>query len=88
MRAINRKWLSSKLHPIIIETKTQDKQSEIAARHKVTDNADERPRILAQTYNKPKNNTAEEYKQPAVTKTAARRERRTSNAPIHKIKDL
>lgn len=41
MRTINRKWLSSKLHPIIIRTKKVDKQSQITARHKVTANTGE-----------------------------------------------
>lgn len=44
MRTINRKLLSSKLHPIIIRTKKNtDKQSQIAARHKVTDDMNKRP---------------------------------------------
>lgn len=44
MRTINRKLLSSKLHPIIIRTKKNtDRQSQIAARHKVTDDMNKRP---------------------------------------------
>lgn len=43
MRTINRKLLSSKLHPIIIGTENTHKQSQIAARHKVTDNMNGRP---------------------------------------------
>lgn len=43
MRTINRKLLSSKLHPIIIGTENTHKQSQIAARHKVTDNMSGRP---------------------------------------------
>lgn len=43
MRTINRKLLSSKLHPIIIGTENTHKQSQFAARHKVTDNMNGRP---------------------------------------------
>lgn len=62
MRTINRKCLSSKLHPIIIKTKTQRKQSQIAARHKVTDDMNKRSHISAQTYNNRKNNMLGNYK--------------------------
>lgn len=46
MRTINRKWLSSKLHPIIIKAKKTKKKREtnnpqITARHKVTANTGE-----------------------------------------------
>lgn len=57
MRTINRKCLSSKLHPIIIKTKTQRKQSQIAARHKVTDDMNKRSHISAQTYDNRKKKT-------------------------------
>lgn len=69
IRAINRKWLSSKLHPIIITAKKTkqthtDKQSQITTRHKVTDNTDKRPQNPAQTFNSPKKSTWQKHKQP------------------------
>lgn len=85
MRTINRKCLSSKLHPIIIETKTQRKQSQITARHKVTDDMNKRSHISVQTYNNRKNNMLGKQKRHSPRRVWKLRER-TSNAPICKIK--
>lgn len=56
MRTINRKWLGSKLHPIIIKGTKKKKKKEtnnplIAARDKVTANMGE-PSHTPQTYTK------------------------------------
>lgn len=88
IRAINRKWLSSKLHPIIIterKKKPTDKQSKITTRHKVIHNTDKRPQTPAQTYNSP------EKQHTAGTQTASLHAvftNRTSNASIYKIKSF
>lgn len=80
MRTINRKWLSSKLHPIIIKTKTQtnNPKSQQDTKWQITRTSN--PAISAQTYNNPERNTPEKHKHPTFTQRALRQEENKSNA--------
>lgn len=83
MRAINRKWLSSKLHPIIIKTKTQTNnlKSQQDTKWQITRTSDPAPQ------HKLKSSTPEEYKQIQTHAEPCSLKKRTSNAPIYQIKD-
>lgn len=84
MRAINRKWLSSKLHPIIIKTKTQtnNPKSQQDTKWQITRTSDPAPQ------HKPEKQQAREIQTTQIHTEPHSLKRRTSNTSIYQIKDM